>query len=253
MEIVIDDVDHFRVFFDVVYDVSSDLLELQLFADRMSCSLLDGSRSCFYHVQYDSTFFKKYDVEIGSVTVFIEDIYKLLKLSNKTDVLTLRIDDEYLSAEIESENGNKRMIEFTMPSEFMESPRVPTLDADCVVQVNTAEMKQSVKDISLIATDIFQIAVDSGHLMYMCDTSNISDEFSSTKYVHDIEIDTGVSESLVSRYTLKFISNILKFEKISKTVELKIGNDYPLLYKFEDEGMGVSITGMIAPRMELGD
>lgn len=252
MQIIIDNIEQFRVFFDVIYDVASDLLELQLFADKITCSVLDGSHTCFFYVEYESMFFRKYDVDkIGSVTVFTDDIYKLLKLTNKTDELTLDIDDAHMTAEIISKNGTKRLFEFVMPSDYIESPKYPSLDADCVLNMDTGEIKQAVKDIGLIGTNIFQIVVSSESVVYMCDSTNYSDEFTSTKYAQTIEMETGIVDTLISRFSLKFISTILKFDKISKTVELKVGSDFPLLWKFEDEDMGVKVSGMIAPRLEM--
>lgn len=255
MEIVIDNIEQFKVFFDVIYDISSDLLELQLVADRMSCSVLDGSHSCFFHIEFKSFFFRKYDVEdFGSVTIFVDDMYKLLKLTNKTDELTLRFDEYHMSAEIISKTGNKRVFEFVLPNDYIQSPPNPRdLSTICNVEVSVSEMKQSVKDIGLIGTHIFQIVANENCLMYMCDTTDFSESFNTTNYTQIIEVETGIEENVLSRFTLNHIKKMLNFDKISKTVELGIGNNFPLLFKFEDEVMGVRVNGMIAPRMEMED
>ena len=41
---------------------------------------------------------------------------------------------------------------------------------------------------------------------------------------------------------------MLKFDKICKTVKLKLGEDAPVLYSYKDDLMGVTVSGMIAPR-----
>ena len=183
--------------------------------------------------------------------MFVDDIYKLLKLTNKSDELSLKFDDNYMTAEVVSKKGHTRIFEFVLPSEFVESPKYPPLKASCIVEVDSSEIKQSVKDIALIGTHVFQIVATPNSVVYMCDSNTLSDEFSTTKYAQTITMETGIEGSLVSRYTLGNIKKMLNFDKISKTVELGIDRDYPLLFKFEDEIMGVMVNGMIAPRLEL--
>ena len=101
MEIVVDNIEQFKVFFDVIYDMASDLVELQLLPDRMRCAMLDKTKTRFFSVDYESRFFDVYAVEgTESVIVFIEDIHNLLKTTNKTDTLYLHLNDPYLSAKI---------------------------------------------------------------------------------------------------------------------------------------------------------
>ena len=109
MKIVLSNIEQFKIFFDTIYDVASEDIELKFFMDKMTCAILDGSHSRFFYVEYEMKFFDEYDVEeVASICVSIEDMYKLLKLANKTDTLTIEFSDETMSAELLSNNGNKR-------------------------------------------------------------------------------------------------------------------------------------------------
>ena len=246
MNIVIDNIEQFKVFFDVIYDMSSELVELQLHNDRMVCAMLDRTRTRFFHVQYDADFFSTYDVDENttSVTVFLEDLHNLLKSTNKKDTLYLEVNDPYLVAKIESENGNTRLFEFVLPTDFVDSPVPPHAEFPAVFEVDTGILKQGVKDIGLVGTDLFIFVVNDGALTLT------SDNTTSTKYANTVDIELEESsEKVSSGFSLEYVAQMLKFDKISKRVKLKLGDDLPIFYTFEDNIMGVSVNGMIAPRI----
>lgn len=245
MKIVVDNIEQFRNFFEVIYDSSSDLLEFQLFQDRMVCTVLDRTKTRFFHVVYDCTFFDLYDVDdVESVVVFVDDLYKLLKSCNKNDVLILEIDDPYLKTKVMSENGNSRLFEFVLPSDFIDSPTPPHIDLPANFDVDVGDLEQSVKDIELIGSDLFTFLVNGNELTIMT-----SPEV-STKYANVIDVDLDKKcEQVSSSFTVEFVKQMLKFKKIAKTVELKIGDSMPVFYTFKDDFRGVTINGMIAPRI----
>lgn len=248
MNIVIDNIEQFKAFFDVIYDMSSELVELQLHTDRMVCAMLDRTKTRFFHVVYNAEFFKCYDIDedIKSITVFVEDIHNLLKSTNKKDTLYFEVNDPYLVAKIESDNGNKRLFEFVLPTDFVDSPVPPHAEFPAVFEVDTGVLKQSVKDISLVGTDLFKFIVNDGMLTLTSDN-----ESSTTKYANTIEVELEEPSSMVlaSAFSLEYVSQMLKFDKISKRVTLKLGSDLPVFYTFEDALMGVTVNGMIAPRI----
>ena len=249
MQIVIDNIEQFRNFFEVIYDSSSDLLELQLYPDRMVCTVLDKTKTRFFHVTYESTFFEVYDVDdVESVVVFVDDLYKLLKSCNKKDTLFLEINDPYLSTKVVSENGNSRLFEFVLPSDFVNSPTPPHIDLPAIFEVGVGDLEQSVKDIELIGSDLFTFVVNNDGLTV------VTNPDIATKYANVIDVELEKEcEQVISSFTLGFVKQMLKFKKINKTVELKIGDSMPIFYTFKDNIMGVTVNGMIAPRISEED
>lgn len=246
MQIVINNIEQFKTFFDVVSDVSSELVELQLFPDRMTCSILDRAKTRFYHVNFDDDFFDVYVIDdVTSIVVFVDDFNKLLKSVNKKDTLYLEVNDPYLIGKIESENGNSRIFEFVLPSDFVDSPAPPHIDLPAIIECEVGDLEQSAKDMDLIGSDLYKFIVNNDKLTLMP-----SDEI-STKYANtlDVELENPLSETISCAISLDYIVQMLKFKKINTKVKLKIGTDMPLFYVFEDILMGVTITGMIAPRI----
>jgi hypothetical protein len=218
--------------------------------DKLTCSVLDRGRTRFFYVEYDSKFFDLYDVEeVQSVCVFLEDIYKLLKLANKTDTLSLVFKEDVFVAELISD-GNKRMFEFILPTDFIETPNFPNASLPYKLDLSIKEMKQSVKDISLLGNSIFQLVLSRDTVTLMSDNSAESSEFSSVKYAQVIESEVDIDDVFSIRFNLDYISQMLKFNKISKEVSIEV-SEQALFYKLEDDIMGVCVRGMIAPRVEI--
>lgn len=210
----------------------------------MVCTVLDKSNTRFFHVQYDEDFFDVYIIDdVNSITLFVDDIHKLLKSCNNKDTLILEIDDPYLIAKIESDNGNSRLFEFVLPSDFIDSPNPANVDLPAVLECEVGDIEQSVKDIDLIGSDLFVFVTD-GELLTLKTSNDIP-----TKYANTLNVDyeNPCNQTVSARFSLDYIKQIVKFNKINKTVKLKIGDNMPLFYSFKDELMGVSINGMIAP------
>lgn len=244
MQIVVDNIEQFKSFFDVVYDSASDIVELQLFPDRMVCAILDRSKTRFFNVVFEEDFFDVYAIDdVESIMVFVDDFNKLLKSCNKKDTLYLEVNDPYLVAKVESDNGNSRLFEFVLPSDFIESPTLPTLDFSAECNVSVGDLKQSVNDISLLGSDKFTFVAD-GNLLSIITSKDIP-----TNYVNTLTVDyeSFKDETVSASFKVDFIKQILKFDKIEKNVKLKIGENMPLFYIFKDELMGVTVSGMIAP------
>lgn len=247
MLLEIDNFEQFKVFFDVIYDIT-DLIELQLFKTHMICSILDKAHTRFMSVTFKSDFFAVYEIDdVESVTLFAEDLHKIIKSANKVDNVILQTNDNYLVCKFESKNGNSRIFEFVLPAEYIESPQPPSLSLPVKFDLDLNDLKQGIKDLKIIGSDIVQFNI-SENIVGL--TAGIE---TSANYSSNISTEIECEVSSVSRFSLDYIEQLLKFEKINKTAKLSIGNDMPLLYSFEDEIMGVEVKGLIAPRIEVED
>ena len=243
----IDNFEQFKIFFDVIYDIT-EYVELQLFKDKVMCSILDKAHTRFMTATYQKEFFSVYEVdEAESVTLFAEDLHKIIKSVNKVDSVTMETNENYMVCKVESVNGNFRAFEFVLPSEHIESPQPPSISMPIRFDLNLSVLYQGCKDLGFIGSREIQFDIIDGTLVV---TAGIE---VSTKYSSTIRINPIGDGVVSSRYTLDYIEQLLKFEKINKTVEFKMGDNYPLLYSFKDDAMGVEVNGLIAPRLEIDD
>ena len=247
MILEIDNFDQFKIFFDVIYDIT-DLIEFQLFEDHITCSILDKAHTRFMSATFRDDFFALYEKgDEDSVTLFAEDLHKIIKSVSKIDNVYLETNENYLVCKLESKNGNSRIFEFVLPPDHIESPHPPSIDLPVVFDLDLQDLKQSINDLKII---------ESGEILFRAtkNTLNISSGMEvTTNYISTIPIENESEDMVSSNFTLGYLEQLLKFNKISDSGLFELGDSYPLLYSFKDEIMGVEIKGMIAPRLELED
>ena len=242
MIVGIDDIGMFKIFFDVVFE-ECDTIELHCNASGMELSLLDKSHTCFYSVKYDSSFFDLYDVDdVELVSLFIEDVVKILKTAGKNDYLTLSSDESRVIAKFEH-NGNTRVFELVQPADFNESPTPPDIGTSCSVLFSIDDLNQSLKDF-----DIFK----SGSC-HVCCADNVlsfsSNDDASMKYSNRIECDTnGVGDAY---YTVDYLKKLTRFKTVNKEILFEFGDTLPLCWTVENQW--VKVSGLIAPRINQED
>ena len=239
MIVGIDDIGMFKVFFDVVFE-ECDTVELKCNPTAMELSLLDKSHTCFYSIRYDSSFFDLYDVDdVEIVSLFIEDVVKILKTAGKNDYLTLFNDESRVVAKFEHD-GNTRIFELVQPADFDESPNPPSVGTSCDARFSIDELTQSLKDFDIFKSGSCHLYCEDGLLSFA------SKSDASMKYSHMIECEaSGVGDAY---YTTDYLKKLTKFKVIDKTIVFEFGDTLPLCWTVENQW--VKVSGLIAPRIE---
>ena len=215
----------------------------------MTCGILNKAHTRFFYSEYESKFFDEYDVDkTQSYMVSADDFYKLMKLANKTDVLTIEFKDDLIYCELEN-NGNKRIFEFPYPYDEVSSPDFPQVALPVTIDLEIADITQTIKDIKMVGNHIFQFVVSKDTVTLMSDTTTETYDTSSIKYASVIEADVDYDGVLSVRFPFTAIKQMSEFRKIAKEIEIELG-EKALIYKVEDEFMGVTVRGMIAPLIE---
>ena len=245
MLLEIDNFEQFKIFFDAICDIT-EYIQLELFQTHMRCSILDKSHARFMEVEYQADFFSLYEVDdIESVTLYSEDVLKIIKSVNKIDTVILQTNDEYLICKVESKNGNSRVFEFVLPVESTESRQPPSLTLPIKFNLSIDDLRQGIKDLKILGTSEIKFIANEDKLIITAGTEI------TTNYSYTIPMDYNISDVQSANYTLEYIEQLLRFVKISKEGTFEMGDNYPLLYTFEDDVMGVKIKGLIAPRIEV--
>lgn len=243
MKLKIYDISPLKNFFDLIFDSSSEV-ELKLDQDKLSISLLNDSHIAFYNIEFDEAFFDEYSIEENgeSVLIFVEDFYKILKSSNKDDVLTIETDDNSMKCIFEHDL-NTRMFELPLSEDYRDTPQPPLIDYDGEFIVSLSDLKQPCADLDkIIKTDRFKMVVKDGEM----DVLSPADVM--TKYSQRIPIDTSIDAT--TTVNLGYIQDLQKLSKISNLVTLKIGDNIPLTWCMESYDGLVKVGGLVAPILE---
>ena len=238
----IDNIEIFRIFFDVVLEYQ-DTVELFANETGVKVSLLDRGHSCFYEVFYEKDYFEYFEVEGNEViSLLIEDLQKILKTARKDEVLTLSSDDNFVIAKFEKDD-NRRVFELVQSQDFGETPPTPTLELGCNFVTGMEDLERTFKDLDIIKTNALNFVAKDDELILA------TTESAQTRYSHTISI---VCEgSATSRYSINYLKDIIKFKKIDPLVSIELDDNMPLVWSCETNHMVV--RGLIAPLMEVDD
>ena len=188
-------------------------------------------------------FFIEYEVNgAENILIFVEDFYKILKSSNKSEMLFLESNDNFLICKFE-DNNNHRIFELPLAEDYDDAPTPPSIDYNGIFDVSLNELKQSVFDLDkIVKTHKFKIHTQEN----MMNITAPSD--SMTKYSQTIRIDSEeICDVIVD---VKYVSEILKLSKINNIVTLKMGNGLPLSWVIQSHDELVKVGGLIAPIIE---
>jgi len=238
------DIEPLKRFFDLIYD-SANMVELKLDQEKMSISLLNNSHVAFYNLILKKDFFGEYTVDGAEVvSVYVEDFYKILKSSHKSDTLVLKSDDAYLSCVFEHE-GNRRVFELPLAEDFGGSPNPPSIDYPAEFEIRLVDLKQPVDDLDkIVKTDKFKMTLIQDELNVVAPTDAM------TKYSNTILVETDNADTSSSTFNIDYISSLQKLSKISENVLIKIGNQLPCTWIIVSPDDLVEISGLIAPIIE---
>lgn len=238
------DIEPLKKFFDIIYESANDTIEIKIEPEKLSISLLNNSHVAFYGLEMSKDFFTRYESDIDSIFVFVEDFYKILKSSKKNDVLIISSDDNYLQLIFENEN-NRRVFELPLADEVNGSPVPPSIEYNNVFDVNINDLKEPCNDLSkIIKTDRFKMTVMDTELIISAPTESM------TQYSDNISLNNNIIKPCSTTVDVDYIMEILKLSKINDTVTFKLGETMPLTWNICSPDDLVKINGLIAPIIE---
>lgn len=223
--------------------ISSIVDEVQMQADTEGLKLdaLDKSHITFVHLELKSSVFDMYSCdEPLKINVDTDELMKVLKRGKSDDMLELAVDEGNLIINFEGEA--KRTFKIRLIDIEYEPPTPPQLEYPTEFEIPFALLKNSIQDIDIVS-DKISLIVDEDKFI-----ASAEGEFgdATIEYLHGEKID----DNAKSVFSLEKIKEMLKADKFSETVVLRLGNDMPLnlsLKMASDEG---ELSFLLAPRIE---
>lgn len=226
--------------FDAIYSIVN---EVQILADGEGLTLdaLDNSHILFVHLELKPDLFDVYKCdEPLKLNVDTEELFNVLKRAKKDDFIELGSDGDNLSLVFDGEartTFNIRLIDLEY-----ESPNPPVLDYPVEVELPFNLLKDAVKDVEIVSDKVV-FSVNENKVIVRGEG-----EFGDVKkeYVHG----ESVGDKVKSVFTVQKLKEIIKADKFSDTVKLKIGDYMPLYFSLKmpaDEG---ELRFLLAPRVE---
>ena len=223
--------------------ISSIVDEVQMQADTEGLKLdaLDRSHITFVHLELKSGVFDMYSCdEPLKINVDTEELMKVLKRGKSDDMLELAVDESNLIINFEGEA--RRTFKIHLIDIEYEPPTPPQLEYPTEFEIPFSLLKNSIQDIDIVS-DKISLIVDEDKFI-----ASAEGEFgdATIEYLHGEKIE----DNAKSVFSLEKIKEMLKADKFSEAVVLRLGNDMPLnlsLKMASDEG---ELSFLLAPRIE---
>jgi len=223
--------------------ISSIVDEVQMQADigGLRLDALDRSHITFVHLELKPGLFDSFTIdEPLKINVDTEELMKVLKRARSDDIVELTKDEGNLIIIFEGEA--RRRFKIRLIDIEYEAPTPPDLEYPTEFKVPFILLKNSVQDIEIFS-DKISLTVNTDKFIMMAEG-----EFGDAKveYLHGEKVYIKAK----AVFSLGKIKEMLKADKFSNTIVLKLGNDMPLslsLKMISDEG---ELSFILAPRVE---
>lgn len=237
---VLSDSNILKTSFDAISSIV-DEVQMQADSEGLRLDALDRSHITFVHLELKPGLFDEFICdEPLKINVDTEELMKVLKRSKSDDIVELSVDEGNLIIIFEGEA--RRRFKIRLIDIEYEAPSPPGLEYPTEFEVPFALLKNSIQDIEIVS-DKIALMVDADKFI-----AEAEGEFGDAKieYLHGEKIDTKAK----SVFSLEKIKEMLKADKFSDIIVLKLGNDMPLnlsLKMVSEEG---ELSFLLAPRIE---
>lgn len=237
---VLSDSNILKTSFDAISSIV-DEVQMQADSEGLRLDALDRSHITFVHLELKPGLFDEFIIdEPLKINVDTEELMKVLKRAKSDDIVELSVDEGNLIVIFEGEA--RRRFKIRLIDIEYEAPSPPDLEYPTEFEVPFILLKNSIQDIEIVSDKIV-LTVDADKFI-----AEAEGEFGDAKieYLHGEKIDINAK----SIFSLEKIKEMLKADKFSDTILLKLGNDMPLnlsLTMVSDEG---ELSFLLAPRIE---
>ena len=229
--------------FDAISSIV-DEVQIQTDSEGLRLDALDRSHITFVHLELKSSLFTEYICdEPEKINIDTDELMKVLKRSKSDDSVILSLDEENLILTFEGEA--KRTFKIHLVDMEYESATPPELNHSATVEIPFSLLKDSIQDMDIFSDKII-LSVDSEKFIISAE-GEFGD--ANIEYIHGEKIDTPVQ----SVFSLDKVKEMLKADKFSNVVTIKLGDDIPLSLALKMVSGEGELSFLLAPRLENDD
>jgi len=221
---------------EVTLNVTQDCIEL-IAIDPANVAMID--------FKLLSSAFVEYTVEKPEeLAINLDHLKSVLKRAKPTDTVTINLDEDKNRLKIALKGSNSRTFNIPLINIEEAEQKLPTLSFTSKISMSSARFDEAVEDMDVVAESVGFVS------------SNNSFIIKSESNLKDAQVNIGASEETTiiaeeensSKYSIEYLKKVSKASKLSDTVSLEFGNDYPLRaeYKLLDK---LRLAFILAPRV----
>ncbi len=233
-----------KIFKDAFDSISKivDEVVCEVDSDGFHMTAMDRSHICFVGLNFKKDLFDRFICEAPKkICLDTEEFTKILKRAKKNDILVLGVDDDNLTIKFKGDVDRKfniRLIDMDY-----ESPSAPLLEFPTYISVPSKIVSDALVDMELFSDKLYFLINEE---YFIVDTDG---EFGDAKFefLHGEKVE---GEAVKSGFSIPKLKDIFKASSFSDTVEVGLGNDMPVNFKFELITGDGELNYLLAPRID---
>lgn len=229
----------------------SDLISeglFQLTEDGIVLIAADPAMVALVDFKIEKDVFEDYELdEETKVGLNLENFYSILRRANSGDTITFELKEDESRFHITMENSSTR--NFSLPILNLSEDDIPSTDQlqfDVTAEMETNVLESAIKD-AMVVGDSVTITADSEMLNISSEGDQSNVDFTIRSGSDGLmEIDGDKAKSM---FSLDYLNSMVGAKKLSNTLELRLGNDFPARLNFEVPEKA-RLSFVLAPRIE---
>lgn len=223
---------------------------------RIYIQAMDSARVSIFEVEIDSTWFDTYtktnntNICLGlNSTLF----YKILNTRDKTQELSIIYnadDSDQLEIHFYSENKSIFDKHFVIPLMNIEEEllSIPENDSQAEISINASSFANIISQLKLFG-DTIDISCSEDKILFCSNSSDSGKMTVEIKIDHLDAFSINDGENINLSFSLAHLNNICTYHKISKDIEIKWINEYPMHIIYQIDNSLIKLQFYLAPKI----
>lgn len=238
------------VFTDCIRTVSNLVAETSITLDSEGLGIIamDPANVAMVVFKMKQSEFLEWSVDADTeFAIKLGDLKQVLSRADKNTTLFLQLENNKLKVILAGKNGKKK--EFSLATLDLESKKqkMPDLKFSAEVSIDNQALKDAIADVTIVAESIeFKIGDKKFSVAGKGDSNSVTSEVEAV--VKEVSTD-GKPVAFKSKYSIEYLDKFVA-AKISKTLKLHLGKDYPSKFVYVNDKGTTSLEFLLAPRIE---
>ncbi|MHC3381706.1 DNA polymerase sliding clamp [Haloarcula sp. H-GB5] len=208
--------------------------------DHANVGMVDG--------ELNADAFESFDTTNGVLGVNLTRFEDVVNFADSGELVTLEYDTEKRKLHI-TVNGMEYTLALIDADTIRQEPDIPDLNLPSTLKVETGDLKRGIKAADMVSDHIefkTQLAHSSDQLIIEAegDTDDIKLELDDRDLIY-----SSIGDNVASLFSLEYMKNIKKALPTNGSVEMEIGDEFPVKLRYGNEEETLSVEFMIAPRI----
>ena len=230
----------------IISDLVTDV-KFKVGKDKIELIAMDPANVALVIFKLLSTAFVEYTVEEEKeIAVNLENLKNIMRRAKPTDTMTMELDDEKNILKIQLKGESTRTFNMSLIEIDEAEQKVPDLKFPISIETPTMLFDEAVEDMDIISESILLSVDQKKFFINASGTTNTA----SIEITTDDEttINAEGDEKVESRYSIEYLKKLIRASRLTDTVSLKFGKDYPLLLEYNVTDK-LQFRAILAPRV----